>query len=296
MPKHLKTHAALLLANLIYGLNYLVAKDVMPDYVQPFGFIFLRVVGASVIFWLIGSFFISEKVEKKDFFRLALCGLFGVATNQLLFFKGLNITTEINASIIMTTNPILVLIAASFLLKEKITGNKIAGILIGLIGAVTLLTVKDDFQFGSDTVWGDFLVLLNATSYGIYLVIAKPLVNKYHPLTVVKWVYAFGLVFVLPVGFGEASQINWESFTPIIWVDVLYVVIFTTIIAYFLNIFALKKLSPSVVSTYLYLQPVFAASLAVSFGRDELTWIKIISAILICLGVFLVSRPLKKSI
>ena len=186
--KSLAAHLALFCANLIYGINYSVAKDVMGQYVQPFGFILSRVIGATLLFWLAHSLFYSEKVDKKDLPKLFLLGLFGVAVNQLLFFKGLDLTTPINASIIMTSNPILVLIAANFLLKERLTLSKIFGILLGLTGALTLLFVKSDFSFGSQTWKGDLMVFLNAASYGVYLVMVKPLMQKYKPITVIKWV------------------------------------------------------------------------------------------------------------
>ena len=251
-------HLALLGANIIYGINYSVAKDVMPNYIEPFGFIVLRVLGALFLFWVIHSLTSKEKVEKKDFPKLIVCGFFGVALNQLLFFKGLNITTPINASIIMTSNPILVILISSFLLKQKITLLKGVGILIGLTGACILIFSGQNtssFGFGSDTIFGDLMVFVNALSYGVYLVLAKPLMTKYKPLTVIKWVFTFGAVFVIPVGIGEFNAINWPTMPTYIIGEVIFVVIGTTFFAYLLNIYALKNVNPSVVSIYLYLQP-----------------------------------------
>ena len=293
MNKYLP-HLALLGANLIYGINYTIAKDVMPTYIEPFGFILLRVVGALSLFWIIHLLGSREKVDIKDFPRLIICGFFGVALNQLLFFKGLNITTPINASIIMTSNPILVLLISSFLLKERISLLRGAGITIGLIGACTLIFVSQrttDFSFGNDTIWGDVMVLINAASYGVYLVIAKPLMTKYQPLTVIKWVFTFGLVFVFPVGISEFSAIDWGIMPPKIMYEVAFVIIGTTFFAYLLNIYALKKVNPSVVSIYLYLQPIIATIVAVLLGADSLTLVKIIASILIFTSVYLVSKP-----
>lgn len=291
MNQFFKAHLALFVANLIYGINYSVAKDVMPGYMQPSALVLLRVSGALLLFWLAARFFVSEKVQKKDLLKLAACGLFGVAVNQMFFLKGLNITTPINASIIMTTNPILVLIAAGIILKESITMTKVAGIILGLSGSVTLLLFKGDFSFGSATLPGDLMVLLNAASYGVYLILVKPLMKKYQPITVIKWVFLFGLIYVIPFGYEEFMAVNWAAFPQHIWVEVLFVVLFTTFIAYFLNIFALQRLSPAIVSFYLYLQPVFATMIALFYGMDEPDWIKAVSVLLIFSGVYLISKP-----
>ena len=121
MNNKLIAHLCLFGANLIYAINYTVAKNVMPDFIQPLGFIFLRVSGALLLFWITFRLFFYQKIERKDILKLVLCGLFGVAINQMLFFKGLNLTTPINASVIMVTNPILVLIVGAILISEKIT-------------------------------------------------------------------------------------------------------------------------------------------------------------------------------
>ncbi len=289
MNSSFKAHIALLGANVIYGINYSVAKDVMPEYIQPFGFIFCRVIGALMLFWLVHSFSY-EKVAKKDLLLMAICGLFGVCANQLMFFYGLNITTPINAGIIMTSNPIMVLLASAIILKNKITIDKVSGIFLGIIGALMLLLFKKDFSFGSETLLGDMFIFFNALSYGIYLVLAVPLMRKYKPLTVIKWVFTFGFIFVFPFGIKEFTEIPWSTFPNKIWLEFAFVIIGTTFFAYLLNIYGLKKLNPSVVSTYIYLQPLLAAVFAIWAGKDTLDWIKIVAALLIFSGVYMVSR------
>ena len=292
MNSNIKAHIALLIANIIYGVNYTVAKDVMPAFILPFGFIFCRVVGALSLFWIIHSFNY-EKVDKKDMLLMAVCGFFGVFANQLMFFYGLNLTTPINAGIIMTSNPILVIIASAIILKNKITVLKIGGICLGITGAMLLLLFKKDFSFGSDTLAGDTFIFLNALSYGIYLVLAVPLMKKYKPLTVIKWVFTFGAIFVIPFGVQEFSEIQWSTFPNDIWLKFSFVVIGTTFFAYLLNIYGLKQMNPSVVATYIYLQPLLAAVFAISAGKDSLDWIKIIAAICIFSGVYLVSKKIQ---
>lgn len=289
-------HIALFIVNLIYALNYTIAKDVMPEYIEPSGFILLRVLCGVFIFYFFYFLFIKESVEKKDFFRLALCGLFGVAINQLFFFEGLNLTTPINAAIIMTVNPVLVIIISALLIGEKITVKKIIGIVLGIIGAGALILNSGSVSFDNDFFIGNILVLINATSYAIYLVLVKGLMKKYNPLTVMFFVFLFGLFFVLPFGYQDLNSINLDSFTNDIYLKIFFVVVCTTFIAYLLNAFALKSLNPSIVSIYIYLQPVLASVIAILYNSDTIDYVKIVSSIFIFIAVFLVSIPTKKVI
>ena len=290
------SHIALIIVNLIYALNYTIAKDVMPEYIEPSGFILLRVIGGSILFFFIYFFIVKERVKKKDFFRLMLCGLFGVAINQLFFFEGLNLTTPINAAIIMTISPVLVIITSAIIIKEKITVRKIIGIFLGLIGACILILNSGDISFKNDFFTGNILVLINATSYAIYLVLVKTLMKRYNPITVMFYVFIFGLIFVLPFGIDEILKIDLSTFNEEIYLKIGFVVICTTFIAYMFNAFALKSLNPSVVSVYIYLQPLLASLIAIALNSDSLSLVKILSAIFIFSAVFLVSIPSKKVI
>ena len=290
------SHIALIIVNLIYALNYTIAKDVMPEHIQPSGFILLRVIGGSILFFLTYFFLVKERVKKKDFFRLMLCGLFGVAINQLFFFEGLNLTTPINAAIIMTISPVLVIITSAIIIKEKITVRKIIGIFLGLIGACILILNSGDISFENDFFTGNILVLINATSYAIYLVLVKTLMKRYNPITVMFYVFIFGLIFVLPFGIDEIQKIDLTTFNEEIYLKIGFVVICTTFIAYMFNAFALKSLNPSVVSVYIYLQPLLASLIAIALNSDSLSLVKILSAIFIFSAVFLVSIPSKKVI
>lgn len=283
-------HFSLLVANLIYALNYTVAKDVMPNYIEPSGFILLRVTGAVFLFFICYFFFLRECVAKRDIFHFAICGLFGIAINQLFFFEGLNLTTPINAAIIMTSNPVLVILTSAIIMKERITNQKVIGIFFGLIGAAILILNGGDFSTSIDYMKGNIFVLINAASYGVYLVLVKPLMEKYHPITVMTLVFGFGLFFVFPFGFPELLNVEWSTFsTKIIW-KVIFVVICTTFIAYLLNASSLKHLMPSVVSIYIYLQPLFATIIAILLQSDKLDFLKVISCIFIFFGVYLVSK------
>lgn len=296
MINNILPHLALFLVNLIYALNYSIAKDVMPDYIGPSGFILLRVIGGSLLFFLTYIFFIKENVELKDIVRLLFCGLFGVAINQLFFFEGLNLTTPINAAIIMTVSPILVIVFSAIIIKEKITIRKLLGIFLGIVGAATLILKSGSISTDNAFFVGNILIFINATSYSIYLVLVKTLMTKYNPITVMFYVFSFGLIFVLPFGLNELLEVNTQSFSKIIYLKVAFVVICTTFLAYLFNAFALKTLNPSVVSTYIYLQPVLASVVAIFLKSDSLDFIKILSALFIFSAVYLVSIPTKKTI
>ena len=288
-------HLALFAANFIYAGNYTVAKEVMPDYIQPFGFIMLRALTAFVFFFFLHLFVIKEKVEKKDFGLLALCGLFGVAINQLMFFKGLNWTTPINASLIMTTTPMLVLVASALLLGERITVRKLIGIGLGATGAILLILYGQSMESRENGLLGDLFIFINASSYGVYLVLVKSLMKKYNPMTVMRWVFTFGLIYVIPFGIGDVRQIEWSTFSTNIWLAVAYVLICVTIFAYLFNAIALKIVNPTIVGIYIYSQPLLATLIALFYAKDVLTIEKIGAGLLIFIGVYLVSSKGKAS-
>ena len=286
---------------LIYAYNYLVAKGVMPEKVGPSGFIALRVAGATPLFWLLYAFR-WERVARADLGRLWLCGLTGVTVNQLLFFNGLAITSPVHASIIMTINPVLVLLISAGLLGTAITGRKVAGIALGAAGALTLLLQGAQTEGMTHASWqGDLMVLLNAASYGVYLVVVKPLMAKYRPLTVISWVFLFGGLMALPVGLPQAMVIDWASFDGGDWSAVAFVVLCTTFLVYLLNIYALGKVQPTVVSIYIYLQPLLVGAmvwLAARLGgadyMADMGWLQAGCAAVIATGVWLVSVPPKR--
>ena len=282
-------HLAVIGANIIYGINYVVAKGIMPDYFPPRVAIIFRVAGAVAIFWLAGMFFPKVRIPKKDYLRLAVCGFFGIALNQIMFFEGLNLTTPINASIIMVGIPILVLIFAHFILHEGITKNKIVGITLGMGGAVYLILQGAGGSFTSGTFLGNFFILINASSYALFLVLVKPLMKKYPPLVIMKWIFTFGLIYVIPVSVGLLGKPDYAHIPFSIWMSVAYIVVFTTVVAYFLNNYSLKNISPTVNSAYIYLQPFLATVVALIAGKDILTWNEVIAAIFIFTGVYFVS-------
>ena len=285
----MKAHIALLLVTLIYAANYTIAKEVMPRYLTPDALVFTRILTGMIVFWLLASVK-TERVAKADFGRLILSGVFGAAVNMLAFFKGLNLTTPINASLIMLIVPIIVLSISAIFYDERITRLKGIGIFLGLIGAGFLVGNGRTISLSSSGLVGDLLVCLNATSYAVYLVLVKQLMMKYNTMTVLKWVFTFGFVAVFPFTISDFLAADFSNLPLNIWLAIGFILVCVTIMTYLFNAYALQYVTASVVSVYVYLQPLFASIIALSFGKDSLSFGKIIAYILIFSGVLMVSQ------
>lgn len=284
------------LAAMIYAVSFTVAKEVMPQYIKPYAFIFLRVAGATILFWIAGTFIKKEKIEFNDFTRIILASIFGIALNMLSFFKGLSMTTPISASVIMVTSPILVLTFSTIILKEKATKRKLAGIIIGMLGAIFLIAYGQKVELTKDEMLGNLLVLVNASSYALYLILIRNLSQKYHPLTYAKWLYLFGLIMVIPFSYREITEVDWSSLPVSAVQKIAFIVVFTTFLTYMFNLLAIRKLKPTTLSIFIYLQPLLATLYALLVGSDELNKIKIGASVLIFIGVYLVTRKPKEEV
>ena len=284
-------------ATSIYGLNHTIAKGVMPGYIGAFGFVMLRVIGAAALFWIISIFGPKEKIDKKDYLRMLICAILGMGVNMLVFFKGLSLSTPINSAVLITTTPIIVLIMSAILIKEKITRRKVLGIFIGLIGALVLIVFGTEIRQDAPNIpLGNFMILMNSVFYGTYLILAKILISKYHPFTFMKWLFSLGILICLPFGFQEMSEIEW-SLLPfdIIW-RIAFVIIGTTFCTYLFNIFALTQLKASTLSAFIYVQPILGILFAIAMGKDTLTTMKILAAVMVLFGVYLSSRKTKPNL
>ena len=282
---------SLVLVQVFYSVTFTFANDVIDGgFVQPFGFIFLRVIGATILFWIAGLFVKNQKIALRDYLIFFVAAFFGVGLNMLTFFKGLEFTTPIHASVIMTTVPIVVFVLSLLILKEKIIKKKVLGIVLGLAGAVILTVYGKAMHSGDNILLGNFLVFVNAASYGFYLILIKRLVAKYHPVNLLKWLFLFGLIIITPVSFKEFKAIEWVTFTPYISFSVIFTIVGATFITYLLNPLALRQLKASTVGAFLYLQPVLAGIFAILMGSDSINIVKIIATLLIFGGVYLVSE------
>ncbi|MBT8375542.1 MAG: DMT family transporter [Bacteroidia bacterium] len=289
--------AAVFTVQLLYGLNFTFAKIVMEQhYMKPFGFVLVRVLGATILLWLFGLFFKSEKIDKKDYIKFFYAAIFGVALNMMLFFKGLQFTTPIHASVIVTITPIIILILSAFFLKERITSLKIVGVALGFCGAIVLTIYGKSTSAADNVPFGNFIVFLNTVSYSIYIILIKQLTKKYHPFTFIKWLFLFGLCLIIPFSYQEFIEIKWHTFTPYISFSVVFVVVGATFGTYILNPLALRKLRASTVGTFIYLQPVIAGVFAILMGADVVNAVKLIAMALIFSGVYLVTYKPQQSV
>lgn len=289
MSPNLKAHLALFIAQVIYAINYSIAKDLMPTYIKPLGLVFMRIAGATILFWLLSLFTKPEKVETSDFKKLLILAIFGVAVNQAFFIYGLSLTKPINSAIIMVSNPIAVMLFAILVFKERITIFKLSGLFLGVIGSLVLLLFKANgsFSIGSETITGDLMTLINSLSWAIFVVMVKPYMQKYQTVTVMKWIFLFGFIYIFPFGIQDLFAVSWNQLPSSVISAMAFVVVATTFLAYLLNTYALKALSSEVVSMYIYLQPFLAALVAIYLGKDQLTTLKFIAGILIISGVYL---------
>jgi len=278
------------LVSVIYGITFTIAKDVMPAFVDAYGFIVLRVFFSMLLFWMVSFAGPKETIAKSDFPRIVAAAFFGVALNMLTFFKGLSFTSPISAAVIMVTTPIIVLVLSAIIIKEKLEIKKIIGILLGAFGTLILILYGKSIGDAPNASLGNFLVFVNAVSYGFYLIIVKKLMDKYNAFTFVKWIYSFGFLMVLPFGWSEIEMVQWSIIPTDIYLKIAFVVVFSTFLTYLLNLVSMRELKPTTVAVFIYFQPFFATLFAIGLQKDRLTLVKIVAATLIFVGVFLVTR------
>lgn len=297
MSPRLKAHLALLGTNLFFATNYSAIKYFTSHhYAGPFGLNIIRVGVSLILFWILFLFKpTSNRIGKKDLLSLILCAVAAILLNQLLFIKGLSLTLPIHASLLTLITPILIIILAAAILKERLTNSKIMGVILGVSGAGLLVSSSEISVAGDNIPFGDFLVILSSIAYTFYFIMVKPLMDKYTPIMVVRWIFTFGFFMTLPLSYHEFNSISWEIFTLKDWLLLFMVVIPGTFFAYIFNVYGIKILNASTAGAYIYSQPVFAVIIAMIFLKEELSLYKILAAALIFGGVFLTTRKASSS-
>ena len=292
MQQKTTAHFALLFTNIFFAINYTAVKYLINhQLIKPFGLNLLRVGISAVLLWTLYFFKpVKSVIHKKDIGRFFLCALTGIAINQLLFIKGLSLTYSIHASLLMLTTPILITFIAAWVLKEKLNSYKIAGLAMGIAGAIVLITARDSAGNGAQVLYGDILIILNAISYTIYFVLVKPLMKEYEPITVIRMIFTMGFFMILPFCWNEFTEIPWQSYNITSYVLLTAIILGGTFLAYIFNVYGIKILGASMAGTYIYSQPVFAAAIAILFLREELSFYKILAAVFIFAGVYLANK------
>jgi drug/metabolite transporter (DMT)-like permease len=291
-----RAHLSMLTATLLFGINYWIAKGLMPNHLLPMQIIFLRVLGTLIIAWIL-QMSVKElrtlKIDRADYPRLILSSLAGIAINQMMFFTGLNLTTPVDAAIINSANPILVLLFAAWLLKERIGISQLGGIALGATGALMLVLLGNPLSLKGGNLTGNLFIMVNIAVWSLYLVISKPLMEKYNPILMIRWMFLIGFIAIFPFSIRQAMDINFSSFDSYTWFSLLYIIVGTTFLAYFFITFSLKRLSSSVVAYYTYIQPILVAAIGIIVFAERISWVKIVSGLLVFAGIYFVTRKRK---
>jgi drug/metabolite transporter (DMT)-like permease len=288
-------HIALVFTNLFFAINLSAVKHLTnTQLVKPFGLNVVRIGVSVFLFWAMFLLKpVNIKIDRQDRMRLFLCALSGIAINQIFFIKGLSLTYPIHAALLLLTTPILIVFIAAWILKEKLSLFKLAGLALGVCGALVLILAKDASGNGDNVLQGDLFIIVNAISYTIYFIIVKPLMVKYNAIVILRWIFTIGLALVLPFGWIEFTEIPWQQYGAIDFTSMGLIVITGTFFAYLFNLYGIKILGASVAGFYIYTQPVFAALIAMLFLHEQLELYKIIAASLIFSGVYLANKQFK---
>ena len=297
MDKRTLALLAALGATTIYGLNHTIAKEVMPTYIQGFGFVQVRLLGAAILFWLVSLFIPQQKIDRADVPKMLLCALLGMVVNMLCFFKGIELSTPINSAVLITITPILVFVFSAILIKERLLLPRVVGVVLGFIGALVLIVFGNEIRQDAPNIpLGNALFVVNASSFGLYLVLVKSLSAKYTTVHLLKWLFLFGFIMALPISYPEFSQVNWTDLPyEAVW-RFAFVVIGTTFMTYLLNVYALKQLKASTVGVFTYLQPLIGIAYAIMVGADGLTAYKLGAGSVVLVGVYLVTKRYESKI
>jgi drug/metabolite transporter (DMT)-like permease len=296
MSIKVKAHIAVLIANFFFGSCIVAVKHLTPSVMQPLALNFLRLSCALILFWLM--FLLKPSgvsIKRKDAPLFFICGLTGVALNQILFIKGASLTSPVHTSLLSLVTPIVLTIIAVSFLNEKLSWNKLTGLLCGISGAAILILLKNYDTSKDSSMLGDLFVILNAASYATYLALVKPLMENYKAVHVTRWVFLFASIIVLPIAWNDFTQIQWQLFNWTHWLSLAFVVLGATFIAYLFIVYGIAKLGASIVGSYVYTQPVFATATAMILYGEKLSTVKIIAAVFIFGGVYLVNYKKKLS-
>lgn len=284
-------YAAAIGANFIFGSSFASIKFLTPGYLPPLALNGVRVLTSIVLFWLLYLFFKPKvALDRKDLPRFLACAITGIAINQVFFVKGLSLTSAIHSSLLSLATPIFITIVAAIVLKEGFTRFKALGLLSGVSGATLLVLSKDLSQTGTQVWLGDLLILINAISYAVYLVLVRPLMEKYAPIQVLRWVFTFGAFFILPLAWTDLGQTDWTRFDAVEWTALAWVAVGATFGAYLLTVYSVSLIGSAQYGAFIYTQPVFAAIVAMLFAGETYSWTKALAAGLIFMGVWLVNK------
>lgn len=281
-------HIALLAVQVMFGCSAVIGKFALQAF-PAFAIVGFRVGGGALAFCLILSLKKNFWLDKPShYFHFALFSLFGVVFNHLLFFSGLQLTTATNTSLLAVTIPVFAILVSALFGTDRLTGRKIAGVVLASLGVIYLID-PTKASFNSETTRGNILIILNCLSYAVYIVISKKLIGHYGALKSIAWIFLLATVVNIPIGFISLQSVELSQVSPTAWLALAGVVIFPTILAYYLNAWALAQVEPSVVAVYTYLQPLIGFLFAVVFLGEHFSLRVVIAGLLIFVGLFLIT-------
>lgn len=288
--KKWKGHLAMLLANIIFGLNVPIAGALMPATIHPFSLTFLRLAGGLLLFGIASLFVKPEKVTTKDKLMLFFASLLALTFNQFPFFLGLSMSSPIDSSIVVTTLPIVTIILAAFILREPITKLKAGGVAVGACGALMLIFQGAWNLSGQGNTLGNLIISVGVLSFSLYLTVFKHLITRYHPVTVMKWMFLYGTMIGFPICYKALAATNFSAFDGSVWLSIVFIVVLATFVGYLLIPVGQKFLRPTTLSMYNYLQPIMATLYSVMLGAETFGWYQAVAAILVFAGVYGVTK------
>ena len=291
-------HAAALIAYAIFGFNIIVCKDLTSGHlIPPLGIFTLRSLIAGALFWLVSAFLPKEKVDRKDFIKIFAASLLGFFTCQVTFLVGIPYITPMDCSILTAMSPIYTMIIAALVIKEPITVKKASGVAISFVGIIYLIVSRVVAPGGvaESTPFGIVMIVLNSLTFSMYLGIFKPLLAKYSVVTFMKWIFLFSACVSVPLSFKGLVEVEWAAIPSIQYAELAYLVICATFITYFLMPVSQKRIRPTLVSMYSYVQPIIAILISIVIGMDQLTWQKVLAACMVFGGVVIVSYSKKRN-
>ncbi len=288
--KNVKAHLALLLAASMWGLMSPVGKAAMEAGITGLILANMRMLGGALCFWITSFFVKAEKVSPRDLCLMFFASMLGIVCNQGCFTFGLSLTSPVDASIITTTMPIFTLILAAVFLKEPVTPMKVGGLFLGSIGALLLILGAQDGSGKEGNIWGDLLCMSSQISFACYLTIFKKLISRYSVFTLMKWMFTYAAIVFIPFSYNDVVATDFTLFSVNVWLEVAYVVVFGTYVAYIFILYGQKNLRPTVVSMYNYMQPVVGSTVAVWLGMSTFGWMKAMAAMFIFIGVYAVTQ------
>ena len=296
--KTMPGHLACFTAYAIFGVNIIICKDLTSGHlISPIAIFTLRSIGAGLLFWILSLFLPAERVEKRDFLKILAAAFLGYFVTQLTFLMAIPDVTPMHCSIISSMSPIYTMFIAAFVLKEPLSWQKAGGVILSLCGILFLIfnNVSGSSGVTESKLSGIFLMFLNSLSFSLYLGIFKPVIAKYSVVTFMKWIFLFSALMSLPLSFREVFSFEWTRIPSVQMWELGYLIVFATFVSYFLIPFGQKRIRPTLVSMYSYIQPIIATVISIILGMDILTWQKLLAAFMVFAGVFVVSRSRRAS-